>query len=392
MIQYKCINCNQEYDGKLEFCPNCGCPTEYQTEQISKSIINMIQYKCTDCGQIYDGNLGVCPNCGCPTKYQTAQISQSINNMIQYKCTDCGQVYDGNLEACPNCGCPTKYQTVQISQSINCSQEVRKCPSCGTPYSIDSSTNEIVCSCCGNEIPMSSKLEETDFQSSKTLSSNNSPFSGSTGGGKQAYSMAENNLSRYPVSPIFKENYQATDTNGPMGECLFPTNDEGKIIYQGVIVAPCSKAALKECAIRFFRELDKNPMINVKTIQTEYESRYDFDVILSSGKVRQEIHYAKYYRDRSRIRCHVAIEFKEGRYRYTVNPYETNRLNLRGKAKCDGTPNEIHWQRVNSLNKRWDSHIIDYENETYKAEYEAVINLVKLLANYYNEMNQEADF
>lgn len=243
--------------------------------------------------------------------------------MIQFKCIDCGQEYDGNLKACPNCGCPTEYQTKQTAQ---------------------------------------------------------------------AYSMVENNLSRYPVSPIFKENYQATDTNGPMGECLFPTNDEGKIIYQGVIEAPCSKTELKEYAIRFFRELDKNPNINVKTIQTEYESRYDFDVILSSGKVRQEIHYAKYYRDRSRIRCHVALEFKEGRYRYTVNPYETNRLNLRGKAKCDGTPNEIHWQRVNSLNKRWDSHIIDYENETYKAEYEAVINLVKLLSNYYNEMNQEADF
>ena len=219
---------------------------------------------------------------------------------------------------------------------------------------------------------------------------NNSPFYGSNEG----YTMAENSLSRYPGFQIhiFNENHQATDTNGPMGEYLFPTNNEGKIIYQGVIDAPCSKAVLKEYAIRFFRELDKNPLINVKTIQTEYESRYDFDVILSSGKVRQEIHYAKFHRDRSRIRCHVALEFKEGRYRYTVNPYETNRLNLRGAAKCDGTPNEIHWQRVNSLHKRRDSHIIEYEKESYKLEYEAVINFVKLLANYYNEMNQESDF
>ena len=277
--------------------------------------------------------------------------------MLAFKCIDCGQEYEIIFEACPNCGCPSEYQTEQIPQAIDSSQEVGECP-------------------------------KTDLQPSTTPPGNNSPFSGSNGG----YTMAENSLSRYPISSIFKDSFQATNTNGPMGQCLFPTNEEGKIIYQGVIEAPCSKAELKEYAIRFFRELGKNPYIDVKTIQTEYESRYDFDVSLSSGKVRQEISYAKFYRDRSRIRCHVALEFKEGRYRYTVNPYETNRLNLRGKAKCDGTPNEIHWQRVNSLNKRRDSDLIDYENESYKLEYEAVIYLVKLLENYYNEMNQEADF
>ncbi len=295
--------------------------------------------------------------------------------MAFIKCPECGKRFSETEHTCPYCGCPGESQQPpqQITQSDfqhqqdyqqQTSHTLVKCVDCGQEY------DGILKACPNCGCP-------TEYQTKQTA---------------QAYCMVENNLSRYPVSPIFKENFKATDTNGPMGECLFPTNSEGKIFYYGVIEAPCSKAELKEYAIRFFRELDKNPNINVKTIQTEYESRYDFDVILSSGKVKQEIHYAKYYRDRSRIRCHVALEFKEGRYRYTVNPYETNRLNLRGAAKCDGTPNEIHWQRVNSLNKRRDSHLIDNENETYKAEYEAVINLVKLLANYYNEMNQEADF
>lgn len=219
--------------------------------------------KCPECGKRFSETEHTCPYCGCPGESQQPpqQITQSdFQHQQDYqqqtshtlvKCVDCGQEYDGILKACPNCGCPTEYQTKQISKEINCSQEIRKCPSCGAPYSIDTSINEIVCSYCGKEIPMVSKTEETDFQSSKTLSSNKSPFPGSTGGGKQAYSMAENNLSRYPVSPIFKENFKATDTNGPMGECLFPTNSEGKIFYYGVIEAPCSKAELKEYAIRF---------------------------------------------------------------------------------------------------------------------------------------------
>ncbi len=27
----------------------------------------MAQLKCTECGQIFDGNLNECPNCGCPS-------------------------------------------------------------------------------------------------------------------------------------------------------------------------------------------------------------------------------------------------------------------------------------------------------------------------------------
>ena len=277
---------------------------------------------------------------------------------IQLKCPDCGRVFQG--DACPNCGCPANYCSIM-------------------------------------------ELNKSVSQLHNTPAVNNSPFSGSTGDEKRAYSMAENALIRYPVSPIFKENFQVTDTNGPMGDCLFP---KGKIIYQGIVEAPCSKEELKEYAIRFFKELGKDRTINVKTIQTEYESRYDFDVILASGKTRQEGpgNYVKYYRDRSRIRCHVALEFKERRYRYTVNPYETNRLNLRGKAKCDGPPNELHWQRVNSLIKKRDRHfswsrkykvyqaLINNEIDTYYSEYNVVMKFINLLANYYYEMHKETDF
>ena len=325
--------------------------------------------------------------------------------MLKYKCIDCGQEYESELKACPNCGCPTEYQSIQVEQNQQESPlqdntfakriiiESGKCPFCGAPFSVDDSINDtMVCSYCGNRTSINSLLEGIDSQPNKTHLVDSSLLSKGSKEGEQ-YTLAENTLKRYSVSPPFKENFQVTDTNGPMGECLFPTNSDGQIIFQGVIKVPCSKAELKEYAIRFFKELGKNPAINVKTIQTEYESRYDFDVILSSGKVGQEYYYVKWHRDRSRIRCHVALEFKEGRYRYTVNPYETNRLNIRGEAKCDGTPNEIHWQRVNSLKKRKASQdLIKNEIEAYESEYNAVINFVNLLANYYNEMHQESDF
>ena len=35
----KCSDCGQEYDGELEACPNCGCPSEYQVKQAKKTPI-----------------------------------------------------------------------------------------------------------------------------------------------------------------------------------------------------------------------------------------------------------------------------------------------------------------------------------------------------------------
>ena len=30
MKNFKCIDCGQEYDSRLEACPSCGCPSKYQ--------------------------------------------------------------------------------------------------------------------------------------------------------------------------------------------------------------------------------------------------------------------------------------------------------------------------------------------------------------------------
>lgn len=209
------------------------------------------------------------------------------------------------------------------------------------------------------------------------------------------------------VTSPYKAQFEALDTNGPMGECLFPVSDDGNVIYQKVVESNYSKLELKEMAIKFFKILDKEDIYDVRTIQVENESYYDFDVNIASGRFRQETGFASWMRDISTVRSHVKIEFKEGRYRYTVVLYETNRQTIRGEAKSDGKPNIIHWQRVNSLTKERDNYRkgskkynefdaqIKLENEWYHMEFNAVQRFLERLDNYPVEVQKneaEADF
>lgn len=209
------------------------------------------------------------------------------------------------------------------------------------------------------------------------------------------------------VTSPYSEQFRAFDTNGPMGECLFPITDDGDVIYQEIIESGFSKSELKEKAIKFFRYLDKEDVFDVKTIQIDEESYYDFDVNIASDRFLQESGFVSWMRDLSTVRSHVKIEFKEGKYRYTVVLYETNRQTIRGEAKSDGKPNIIHWQRVNSLTKERDNcrkgskkyneynTQIDLENEWYQKEYDAVQRFLQRLATFPEEIQQkeqESDF
>lgn len=48
------------------------------------------------------------------------------------------------------------------------------------------------------------------------------------------------------VTSPFSEQFKASDTNGLMGECLFPISDAGNVLYQGVMESNFSKSELKE--------------------------------------------------------------------------------------------------------------------------------------------------
>ena len=209
------------------------------------------------------------------------------------------------------------------------------------------------------------------------------------------------------VTSPYKEQFRAFDTNGPMGECLFVADANGEIIYQGTIDVNKTKSELKDLAIQFFKMIDKEAIYDVRTIQKDKENYIEYDVNIASGRVRASTDIISWERDRSTLRCHVKIEFKDGKYRYTVNPYETNRQTIRGESKSDGRPNEIHWQRVNSLTKERSQYKpgkkkyneyteqINEEIDCYQAEYKALqtfLNLISSYCDYVENSDKEADF
>lgn len=101
-------------------------------------------------------------------------------------------------------------------------------------------------------------------------------------------------------------------------------------------------------------------------------------------------------RDASHVKFKCIIETRQGKYKYTLFEFETNRNTIQGEAKNDGQPNVLHWQRVNSLikerekfvssnnvNRRSNKEIlfdfnsqIAYEACLYQAEYDATMMFV----------------
>lgn len=213
------------------------------------------------------------------------------------------------------------------------------------------------------------------------------------------------------VQTVFTQQFRAFDTNGPMGDCLFPIDTAGLIVYQGVDTSDYKKEELESMFIRFIQQLENIGIYDIR----ELESGKRYDINISVGKELVNIGYAQWERDKSTVRCHVKLEYKDGRYRYTVNPYETNRWTIKGEGKSDGHPNVLHWQRVNSLTKEQEEFAskhnlkrekfqreyneytarIAEENSSYQAEYDAVTLLVSRISNFCDELkafDEEEDF
>ena len=106
-------------------------------------------------------------------------------------------------------------------------------------------------------------------------------------------------------------------------------------------------------------------------------------------------------RNASEVDFICKLEFRNGRFRYTLNDFKTSRRTISGEAKNNGQSNEIHWQRVNSLkreypdlpadtgnlSRRQRSKIYDYneqlefETALYHLEYGAVLDFINVLKN-----------
>ena len=207
--------------------------------------------------------------------------------------------------------------------------------------------------------------------------------------------------------------HYAQSANGEMGECLFPKGDDGKVFFSKIVSSPHAADSIIMAADNFMMKMNIQDGYRIESVSSS-ASMKTYSVQLEVGKQNWGIEYFGsplfvIQRDASHVKFKCVIEAKQGRYKYSMFDFETNRNTIRGEAKNDGDPNIIHWQRVNSLKKERDLYIakhdpekrqskeviydynsqIAYESSLYLAEY----TLFKRLADGLAQLNfHEDDF
>lgn len=179
------------------------------------------------------------------------------------------------------------------------------------------------------------------------------------------------------------------DTNGPVGECLFP--EEYKVVVNTNVSADTIMGLAKE----FLYSISKK--YNARTSnEMEGITKLACDLELKVGKKHFTLDdypiVGKYEWGKapSTISFSLLIEIKDKKYRYTISNFFTDRYRIPGDGEDKGPSNLIHWQRVNSLTKEMPKrgskrieyeNMINFEKEMYQAEYNAVQDVIKGLEN-----------
>lgn len=191
-------------------------------------------------------------------------------------------------------------------------------------------------------------------------------------------------------------NWVAFDTNGPMGECLFPQNEQGEIIYTEVIPCSMSSDSIMGLAKEFIYDISKRYKADCK-IELEGLTKLGCKIEIPVGKNYFSVgvwgtgNIGTWERPQSEIKFNLVIDIREGKYRYTLNNFYTERRRIPGEGKSDGPSNIIHWQRVNSLTKEMPrkeseraeyERMIELEKAIYQAEYNAVQDVIKGLQTF----------
>lgn len=209
-----------------------------------------------------------------------------------------------------------------------------------------------------------------------------------------AFSANAQNLRHYAIS-----------TNGEKGECLFPEDASGNVIFSKIVETPYSADSIMVAADDFIMSKNVSDRCEVKCLsKSTRTSSYSVQVNIGKQAWGFEFWGSPLFvsvRDASHVKFKCIIEARNGKFKYTLFEFETNRHTLQGEAKNDGQPNVIHWQRVNSLTKERDKFVsshnaesrtnrevifdfdsqIAYEACLYQMEYDATMMFVNGLDN-----------
>lgn len=187
--------------------------------------------------------------------------------------------------------------------------------------------------------------------------------------------------------PIFSRNLKhvAFDTNGEVGECLFPENEDGEIIFSEIINCKYGADTIFGYANEWIYDMKHKYNLDIND-RLDGITKIAFEVEMPIGKDIVDIDdLVIFERHKSQVTFRCVIEIKDNKYRYTLCDFYTNRRNIRGDGKSEGPSNLLHWQRVNSLTKeKAKQEQIDSEIEMYKAEYNGVCAFIEGLRNFTN--------
>ena len=185
----------------------------------------------------------------------------------------------------------------------------------------------------------------------------------------------------------------AFDTNGPVGELLFDQNENGEIIYTGIVETHFSADTILGLAREYLYTLEKRYNVSTSNL-FEGVTKVACDVEIPVGKRTISVgvmgsndNIGKWVKPASTVSFNLVIDIRPGKYRYTLTNFVTDRWRIRGEGKDNGQSNMIHWQRYNSLIKLYGrsilkenseyKYLIDAEENAYKDEHKAVMDFIE---------------
>lgn len=182
----------------------------------------------------------------------------------------------------------------------------------------------------------------------------------------------------------------AFDTNGPVGECLFP--EEYKVVVNTEYSADTIMGLAKEFLYSISKKYNastSNELEGITKLACDLELKVG-EKYISVGVWNSDNNIGTWKKAASTISFSLMIEIRDKKYRYTITDFETDRYRIPGEGKDRGPSNLIHWQRVNSLTKEMPKrgskrkeyeNMIAYEKALYQGEYNAVQDVIKGLEN-----------
>lgn len=194
---------------------------------------------------------------------------------------------------------------------------------------------------------------------------------------------------------VMEWNYDGKD----LVKYIFPEDENRNIKFSAIVVCGLSADTIMGLAKDCFYDIEKRYNAECK-LEFESNTRVAYHITIPIGKEYFIIHfpYSKHdLMDRtvSKISFDISIEPRQGKYRYILTNFNTERNRIHGRGKSEGQSNFIHWQRVYSLTKEMPRRgkkrkeyemMIEKEKATYQAEYDAVQKVIADLESLPNKV------